>query len=54
MFPQAWATSEEGEVTDPWLDTSRRLMKKAARRYRVQLQPMTTAVKGADGKIHLE
>lgn len=53
MFPQAWAIAGKGEVTDPYLETSLSLMRKAARRYRVLLQPMTTIISGADGRFLL-
>ncbi|KAK5174820.1 uncharacterized protein LTR77_001903 [Saxophila tyrrhenica] len=44
MFPQAWATEKKagrGDVSDPFLDISRRLMKVAARRYGVELRPIS-------------
>ena len=46
LFPQAWAQEKEGkkgEISDPYLDTSRRLMRMAARRYGVELRPMMPA-----------
>ena len=49
MFPEAWAVVERGEVLDPYLESSRRLMRAAARRYQVVLRPMATLVDGADG-----
>ena len=46
LFPQAWAAEKlkkagKGEISDPTLDISRRLMKAAARRYGVELRPIT-------------
>lgn len=44
LFPQHWAlestTSSDGNEEDPHLYTTKRLLKKAARRYRVVLVPM--------------
>ncbi|EON68375.1 hypothetical protein W97_07633 [Coniosporium apollinis CBS 100218] len=51
LFPQAWAIGGKGEVEDPWVETSRRLLRKAARRYRVILQPMTTMAHGGDDSV---
>jgi hypothetical protein len=44
LFPQAWATekkAQRGDISDPWLAISRRLMKVAARRYGVELRPVS-------------
>ncbi len=44
LFPQSWATEKKagrGEISDPFLDISRRLMKVAARRYGVELRPIS-------------
>lgn len=51
LFPRAWALekkADKGDVSDPYLDTSRRLMKLAARRYQVELRPVGPVVDGAD------
>ena len=49
MFPRAWAMEERGEILDPYLESSKRLMRAAARRYQVALRPMATLIDGADG-----
>ncbi|KAF2767220.1 hypothetical protein EJ03DRAFT_159601 [Teratosphaeria nubilosa] len=45
LFPRDWAfekeTKNRDEWRDPYLDTSRRLMRMAARRYEVELRPMS-------------
>ena len=44
LFPQAWAMekkAQKGDTSDPFLDISRRLMKAAARRYGVELRPIS-------------
>ncbi|KAK0645029.1 hypothetical protein DIS24_g8337 [Lasiodiplodia hormozganensis] len=43
MFPRAWIEDEEEE--DPYLDTSRRLLRAAVRRYRVVLRPVDPIIK---------
>ncbi|KAI9832157.1 MAG: hypothetical protein M1819_004508 [Sarea resinae] len=48
LFPKTWATTGKGEYSDPYLDTSKRLLKMAARRYDVTLQPVDPIVEGAD------
>jgi hypothetical protein len=48
LFPQAWATekkAQRGDTSDPFLDISRRLMKVAARRYGVELRPISPLFK---------
>jgi hypothetical protein len=52
LFPQAWAMekkAQRGDTSDPFLDISRRLMKAAARRYGVELRPISPLHKG-DGE----
>jgi hypothetical protein len=49
MFPKAWAMGERGEILDPYLESSKRLMRAAARRYQVVLRPMDTVIEGMDG-----
>ncbi|KAK4991080.1 hypothetical protein LTR66_006629 [Elasticomyces elasticus] len=49
LFPQSWALEKQakkGEYADPYLDTSRRLLRMAARRYRVELRPAEPFVDG--------
>jgi len=44
FFPQAWAMDKGGKkgfVDDPYLDTTRRLLKLAARRYGIELRPIS-------------
>ncbi|KAF2233469.1 glycosyltransferase family 8 protein [Viridothelium virens] len=48
MFPKSWAVDGRGEILDPYLMSSKRLMRAAARRYQVVLRPMVTFVDGAD------
>jgi hypothetical protein len=43
LFPKEWAEqkkAEKGDVSDPYLDSTRRLMRMAARRYQVELHPV--------------
>ena len=47
LFPQAWAAEKKagkGETLDPFLDSSRRLMRMAARRYGVELRPISPVI----------
>ncbi|OJD28659.1 glycosyltransferase family 8 protein [Diplodia corticola] len=44
LFPRAWIEDEEDD--DPYLETSRRLLRAAARRYRVVLRPVDPVIKG--------
>jgi hypothetical protein len=46
LFPQHWIQERDGEELDPFLETSRRLLKKASRRYRVTLVPIKPDVEG--------
>jgi len=46
LFPRSWARDSDGEVFDPLLETSRRLIKKAARWYRVILVPVDPVAGG--------
>ncbi|KIW02108.1 uncharacterized protein PV09_06598 [Verruconis gallopava] len=46
LFPQHWVQEKDGQVADPYLETSRRLLKKASRRYRVTLVPIKPDVEG--------
>jgi hypothetical protein len=43
LFPKSWAAEKEavkGGMNDPFMDSSRRLMRMAARRYGVELRPV--------------
>jgi len=51
LFPQAWAADlapKKGDISDPFTMSTRRLLKLAARRYRVEIRPITTLLEGAD------
>jgi hypothetical protein len=51
LFPKHWAVEKEGkkgDVKDPFLDSSRRLMRMAARRYGVELRPISPFRKDVD------
>lgn len=51
LFPKEWAAEKKamkGDVSDPYLDSTRRLMRMAARRYRVELRPIEPIL-GFDG-----
>jgi hypothetical protein len=49
LFPRNWIGKEDEYNTNPYLDTSRRLLKKASRRYRVILVPIDPVGSGSDG-----
>lgn len=52
LFPKEWAEEKKaakGDVSDPYLDSTRRLMRMAARRYRVELRPIEP-IMGFDGE----
>lgn len=51
LFPHAWLEDATGEVVDPYLGTSRRLLRMAARRYGVVLMPMEPIIEGADNSL---
>jgi len=50
LFPQDWAMEEEGRkkdaLSDPFMASSRRLMRMAARRYAVELRPVLPVIQG--------
>lgn len=51
LFPRDWALEKEGkkgDVSDPFLSSSRRLMRMAARRYGVELRPVSPVIKGEE------
>ncbi|KAK0258696.1 hypothetical protein LTS09_006476 [Friedmanniomyces endolithicus] len=53
MFPQEWAVEKEGkgmrgDFSDPFLASSRRLLRMAARRYGVELRPVGSVVNGTE------
>lgn len=55
LFPKSWAEgkqAEKGEITDPYIDSTRRLMRMAARRYHVELHPIEPIKKIGDDEIY--
>ncbi|GAB7360109.1 hypothetical protein MBLNU230_g7872t1 [Neophaeotheca triangularis] len=51
LFPQAWALENnvgKGDILDPFLDITRRLLRSAARRYKVELRPTAPVIDGND------
>ena len=46
LFPQHWIEEKDGDAPNPFLETSKRLLKKASRRYRVTLVPIKPDVDG--------
>ncbi|EMC98727.1 glycosyltransferase family 8 protein [Baudoinia panamericana UAMH 10762] len=53
MFPRSWALEKEGkkgDIADPFLSSSRRLMRLAARRYGVELRPVSPLGDGKEGE----
>ncbi|KAK5714357.1 hypothetical protein LTR17_017213 [Elasticomyces elasticus] len=56
LFPQEWAVEKEGkgirgDFSDPFLASSRRLLRMAARRYGVELRPVASIMNGTgDGE----
>ncbi|KAL8685589.1 MAG: hypothetical protein Q9218_007663, partial [Villophora microphyllina] len=51
LYPKEWDAKREGQSKgerDPQVDTSRRLLREAAKRYRVMLQPVQPMVKIGD------
>lgn len=51
LFPQVWAMDKGGKkgfVDDPYLDTTRRLLKLAARRYGIELRPVSPIAGGEE------
>lgn len=55
LFPKAWADQKKavkGETEDPYVQSTRRLLRLAARRYKVELHPVAPirTVKGEDGE----
>nr|POF05873.1 glucose n-acetyltransferase 1 [Quercus suber] len=52
LFPRAWAEDKQasrGDIADPFTDSSRRLMRMAARRYGVELRPVNPMISGQEG-----
>nr|POE59236.1 glucose n-acetyltransferase 1 [Quercus suber] len=52
LFPRAWAEDKQaskGDIADPFMDSSRRLMRMAARRYGVELRPVNPLISGEEG-----
>ncbi|EME45129.1 glycosyltransferase family 8 protein, partial [Dothistroma septosporum NZE10] len=55
LFPKAWAEEKKagkGAISDPYLDSTRRLMKLAARRYHVDLQPIDPVRTSGEGDTY--
>ncbi|EKG11084.1 hypothetical protein MPH_11827 [Macrophomina phaseolina MS6] len=52
LFPRTWIEDTEDE--DPYLDTSRRLLRAAVRRYKVVLRPIDPIIKGDGASIQPE
>lgn len=56
LFPKSWAAEKEagkGAMSDPFMDSSRRLMRMAARRYGVELRPVDPITESTeDGVPH--
>lgn len=51
LFPKSWAVEingAKGAISDPYMDATRRLMRMAAKRYRVELRPVDPIVEGTD------
>jgi hypothetical protein len=52
LFPKVWAAEKEptgrGAMGDPYMDSSRRLMRMAARRYGVELRPVDPVVESKE------
>ncbi|KAK4541344.1 hypothetical protein LTR36_008102 [Oleoguttula mirabilis] len=53
LFPTHWAQEKEGkkgDISDPFLSSSRRLMRMAARRYGVELRPVSPVITSAEAE----
>lgn len=51
LFPHPWAADKQAsksDISDPFIDSTRRLMRLAARRYGVELRPISPVVKGGE------
>ncbi|THV67490.1 hypothetical protein D6D29_10321 [Aureobasidium pullulans] len=51
LFPQAWAMEKQAakhDMIDPYMDSTRRLLRRAARRYNVELRPISSSA-GQEG-----
>lgn len=54
LFPQAWAMEKQAakhELIDPYMDITRRLLRRAARRYNVELRPIATPAGQANASL---
>jgi hypothetical protein len=54
LFPQAWAMEKQAakhDLIDPYMDITRRLLRRAARRYNVELRPIITAAGQEDASL---
>jgi hypothetical protein len=54
LFPQAWAMEKQAakhDLIDPYMDITRRLLRRAARRYNVELRPIATPAGQEDASL---
>ncbi|KAI5203988.1 hypothetical protein E4T39_03901 [Aureobasidium subglaciale] len=54
LFPQAWAMEKQAakhDMIDPYMDSTRRLLRRAARRYNVELRPILSPAGREDVSI---
>lgn len=54
LFPQAWAMEKQAakhDLIDPYMDITRRLLRRAARRYNVELRPIPSSAGQEDNPL---
>ncbi|KAI4715603.1 hypothetical protein E4T48_08210 [Aureobasidium sp. EXF-10727] len=54
LFPQAWAMEKQAakhDLIDPYMDITRRLLRRAARRYNVELRPLASSAALHDASL---
>ncbi|CAD0086587.1 unnamed protein product [Aureobasidium vineae] len=54
LFPQAWAMEKQAakhDLIDPYMDITRRLLRRAARRYNVELRPLASSAGQDDASL---
>lgn len=54
LFPQAWAMEKQAakhDLIDPYMDITRRLLRRAARRYNVELRPIPSSAAQEDNPL---
>jgi len=54
LFPQAWAMEKQAakhDLIDPYMDITRRLLRRAARRYNVELRPIAATAGKEDAAL---